>query len=438
MAAELPPQSEYPDVLYRVTSSSTFCLSSKPYDLPSPARSPDGPQLDLAVEFRDRSEFGVAVRCHLTAARTPPDGRDFYSPFISTTTSLRYAISIAKLHEQRGGRAITITVIDCRSLEASKPVWNAFSLADLFGVTGGNGSEDFKNEYIIFDGLEGTSSNSAESRYSDIELHLESLMPALQTILDFTKKRRFANLLEDVPPVTSFPTAKDADAAYELAQRIAPPQARMSVMMSLPLLQHRASSDVSGMHLAVVMCVSSKVSFSDSELLAHFAVVTSAKLGSKQIFVRDFLGQQYSPTIGSTTPETRDLHTCVLTLGGFLHLRQEQELKQLFAGLSSTAFILRKCLKPKGIVERIVKHCDRGLDDHESMSNIGARHLSNVFLDLRQAVQEAVSNMSCTSPLLKVYTYLSRASREAECAEGKTVSKLTVCVARLISTAGIQ
>ena len=367
----LPAQCNYPDVLYRVTSTMTYYPKSKkskrtkrrsivPYRFQSPESYKKGAPLDLSHEFGSTRSFATAVQCHILALSQVTGVGVFNSPFVSFTSSLRFAVSVAMIQQDRDHNDATITVVDCRSLQDRGPIWSAYQLASQFGILGKNGLADFMNEYLVFGTLQGDETNFRAVRYSDISVNFARLMPALHNIRDASRKRRFSDFMDDIPVEASLPTAHDGDYAFRLATHIAPKSAILPVMTSLLLFQERELAGNSQLHTAVVNLVVSKAKDADPGVLHHYPVVTAFTDGHRRLQVRDYLGPQYVPAIGSTTLETTDLCHCLFKLRYSLHENQEQTIATSLCQLSTVALVLRKFLVQRETPDTLIKQCDRG------------------------------------------------------------------------------
>ena len=445
----LPAQGNYPDVLYRVTSTMTYYPKTKkskkkkrrsivPYLFQVPECYKKGVPLDLSREFGSTRSFATAVQCHILAQSQVTGVGVFNSPFVSFTSSLRYAVSVAMIQEDRDHSDATITVIDCRSLQDHRPIWSAYRLASQYGIHGKNEFADFMDEYLVFDTLQGDEHNSCAVRYSDIKVSFARLMPALDSIRDTSRKRRFSDLMDDVPVEASLPTAHDGDYAFRLATHIAPKSVVLPVMTSLLLFQERELAGDPQLHRAVVDLVASKARDADPVILHHYAVVMAFTDGHRRLKVRDYLGPQYVPAMGSTTLETTDLCHCLFGLRYALHEDQEQIIASSLCQLSTVALVLRKFLVQKGTPDTLIKQCDRGDSTVWAESLLGASDLLSAFVELKQAVRHAVEHSSCTDPLLRLHDCLKEAWGVAKAASQLAVSMHPGQFQMLSSAAGVR
>ena len=416
----------------------TYLRSTQPYEFPSPKRCRLGGSLDLEEEFPTSEAFETACRCHLTAQWDIPGVGEFFSPFTSFTASLRYAISVAALQGKRGHRDITITAVDTKRLADAQPIWNAYKVACHLGITGKKGADDFQDEYLVFDTLQGDHSNAVTSQYTTLKGHLDRLMPALRNVKDKSRKRkRFSDYLDDVPMEASLPTEYDGDTACELATIIAPKQVRCTVMTSLLLLQHRELANDPRLHSAICELVVDKVKVAEAGVLPHYPELMSIVVGEVRLRLRDFLSPQYVPSEGSATPETTDLCHCLAKLRRRLHTHQDYIVARRVDGLSTAGLMIQEFLKLGGFYDPKSKQCDPSDTTVQCRPANGSQHLLEVFAGLQQAVQEAVDDVECISPLLWLHNWLKDASDAAKAASQLEVSIFRGCYQMLSSILGI-
>lgn len=425
----------------------------EPYRFQSPRTHKQGAPLDLLREFDGPRTFERNVQSHLLTDQRVTEAEVFDSPFISFTASFRYAVSVARIQAdiqkerqekrqnerwaQKEDDSITITVIDCKSLQNPGPLYNAFELASKFGILGKKGFEEFRDEYLLFGTLERNQENSTSVRYRDIKLHLGYLMPALHNIPHNPKKRRFSDGLDDIPIETALPTSRDGDSAFRLATMIAPKPAILSVMTSLLLFQNRELANDPRLHNAISELVVDKAKVAESSILSHHTELMSIVADPAPLTVRDFLGPQYVPAQGITTPETMDLCYCLLKLRRLLHTHQDFVVAGHLDGLLTPALMIQEFLELGGYYSATVKQSDGGDATPQNRSVNGSQELLGVFAGLQQAVQEAVDDLECTSPLLWLHECLKDASEAAKAASQLEVSILLDYYQMLSSISGV-
>lgn len=160
-STDLPTEATWPDHLFRVTSSLTWRRSSSDYGCTSAVHKKLSGRLRLEEAFPSEVAFKDAVNRHLKASHVIQSGGRFYTPFISTTTSFRYALSVAELHSQRGGTDVTLALIDTRLIARRTPIWDAEEIADLYHLD--RSTDDFKDEFLVFGSCRHLSSHSRPS-----------------------------------------------------------------------------------------------------------------------------------------------------------------------------------------------------------------------------------------------------------------------------------
>ena len=378
---------------------------------------------DPSDEFPERRSFESAVRYHFSAQRDLAGPGHLNTPFVSATTSIRYAVSVAELHAQRWGKSIAITTIDYKSLAHPRPIWNAYEVALQSNVERKTGIEDSRNEYLIYDAVEGNGYNSVTVPYFEIEPYLNRLMPSLRKLRNRNNKhRRFCDYLDEAPVKATLPAFQDGHTAYELAIRVAPKQIRLATMTSLLLLQRRELANDTELHIAISDLVVNGAKEAESGILTHYVELMCITAGSVRLRVRDFLSPQYVPARGSNSAETTHLCYCLLRLRRLLHTHQEYIFARRLNGLSTAALMLRKFLDPEGVADTMIKQFDRGESIARYQSVVGSQDLIDVFAGIRQAVQEAVNDLSCISPLVWLHDPLKEASVAASSASQLDVS----------------
>lgn len=445
-----PSQCTYPDVLYRVTSTLTHPFDSPKTVFRSAARQRKDslrsngnlPLEDLRFEeqFPRPRAFFEKVELHIDAQHRH-NGIPFDTPFISTTISLQYAISVAELHESWGARYVKITVIDTRALGVKKPIWDARDLANMLELGGSEGVAEWKNEFLIFDQLECAKDNSRIVRYHKIEPHLRDLLPNLLDARSKAHGKRFCNYFDD-PTAEPIPLNEEAinaaisaaiDTAWSIAQEIAPTAVRLPIAINLMLLHllHRDPSAVAPeVASRLVPEILRKSDLESLQILCRYRVLFTATHSEDLVLhVREFLEPRYQPPEHSDTVETRTTYEYLRRLHEALHNRQENLSNQLFE-LSTTALMVRRHTQRYPNLDSWIKKHDRGkASDPEKSGRVIA--LLTSFDLVKTSVTDAAISKVRTSPLSRLFDFLEGAARSLKAATRMQVCTQTDQQARL-------
>ena len=208
-------------------------------------------------------------------------------------------------------------------------------------------------------------------------------------------------------------------------------------MTSLLLLQHRELANDPRLHSAICELVVDKVKVAEAGVLPHYPELMSIVVGEVRLRLRDFLSPQYVPSEGSATPETTDLCHCLAKLRRRLHTHQDYIVARRVDGLSTAGLMIQEFLKLGGFYDPKSKQCDPSDTTVQCRPANGSQHLLEVFAGLQQAVQEAVDDVECISPLLWLHNWLKDASDAAKAASQLEVSIFRGCYQMLSSILGI-
>ena len=405
----LPPEALWPPHVFRVTSSITYSHEASPkltFISPLQRRKPEDTSLEQV--FPSAIKFREDLTSHLTAERVIETAEVFHSPFISITTSLRYALSVAELHYKRKGKNIIITVISTKLLEIRPPLWDAFQLASRFQTSASR--EDSRDEFLAFGIISGSSKSFKEVKYDNLVYKLGSFIPAVLDKKDSTK-RRFCNYWEDLPKRTKPFSKSEIKAASSMARSMSSYGTMIPLMVAVLCLEERAEWGTCVIEEVVKAVVFSPQIAKEDLQKTSFRFVLNTFYGPsarrKAMEVYDFLEADYQPPEASATTHVKHVHECLAALRPEFHERQAGELKRRVDS-SPTAVVAPQYVR--GHVEAIVKHTDRRTNELRKvlLEFIGSAELSTAFLKLRDEVE------GCrTSPLSRLNEQLLEAKGRA-------------------------
>jgi hypothetical protein len=359
----LPVQAEWPDYLFRVTSSLTFRRTTAECEgfFISPAQQFDNERkIVLQQEFPHRKAFVDKVSRHLKCSHTLEDPTIcFYTPSISTTISLKYALSVAELQYRRDATFVTITVIDTTTLPEPRPlIWDAEQASDEIHLP--KFRDDFKNEFLVFGALVAHPKGIQTVNYLDLVSRLGSFIPQ---ILDEeeTTRARFSNFFKKLTKRTTAYNRDQASVAFKIAQYIATPRTIIPLMIHVLLLHDRAADDRTIIQ-EVGELISRSAYLTKADIQAYFQPVVTVfytehkHRSGKAMDIYNFFDQGTKVRPSSMSKETRLVRECFRTLCKDLEAMQTLKIRQRF-DLTPTALIVRRFTR--GYVDSVVKSVDR-------------------------------------------------------------------------------
>jgi hypothetical protein len=387
--SSLPPQAEWPDYLFRVTSSLTFRRDDAAENqgrFVSPVQQVERTQeVALQDAFPYQHAFFDATARHLKCEHKLADpGCCFYSPFISTTISLKYALSVAEIQYRRKAKSITITVIDTTSIDSKPPIWDADYLSELIRLN--KSKHDFKDEFLVFGSLNARPEGFKTIKYPDLVYQLGGSVPELLDKQE-SSKDRFSNYFKDLPRRKDPYTSDQVKAAFKIAHSISARRTILPLTIQVLLLHESAASEKQvAEEIVKIVCDDF---LRDEDLAEHFHFVLSvrSKAGrehSTQVY--DFFCDEPQLPMLSMTKESRLLHECLRNLSRSLDYEQRCKIRQQF-DLSPTALVVRQYTH--GYADSIVKSVDRMLPECAMLQQYyqGGPQLRNAYKRLVTAVQ---------------------------------------------------
>ncbi len=364
-SACLPPQADWPEHVFRVTSTLTFrrtlLRSESQYSFTSPVEQHLKRRTSLSDAFQTDVQFKDAVVRHLKTSRVIESGGTFYSPFISTTTSLRYAFSVAELHYQREGQDITIAVIDRKLLEKRRPIWDAEEVADLIHLDRSPG--DFKNEYLVFGSIEASEKTLQAVKYVALTSKIGGFIPAFLE-RDNTQRARFSTFWRGIPKRKNPFTPFEIFSALQIARSMATNRLIIPLMVMVLLLEERRTYGSTCIDEVVEIV---RAHMHEDDYNAYFPFILNASYdqsttgaSSQCVNVYDFLDEQYHPRQESAAGEVKYVYQCLESLRRQLHDDQAVKIAKRF-NLTATALVVRQYTR--GHADKVVKSNDRWSED---------------------------------------------------------------------------
>ena len=422
-STSLPAEAEWPDYLFRVTSSLTWRRTVSPFSFISPVQQLYPAELTLIDAFPTHVAFKDAVARHLKTSHIIESGLAFRTPFISTTTSLRYALSVAELHHQRDGKEVTIAVIDTTLIQERRPIWDAAAIADLINLDCSKG--DFKDEFLVFGSIKASQESLKVARYHDLVYRIGGLLPAFLE-KDSSKRARFSTFWRGIPKRTTRFTPFEASSAFQIAQSMTTARLMIPLMVMVLFLEERVNYGTPCID-EVVELVSSRIRLEDID--AYFRFVLNASYGeptadttNDSITVYDFLDTEYCPRQASASTEVKYVNKCLVSLRRKLHENQAVKIKNRF-NLTATALVVRQFTRLDA--DKIIKTCDRGSSDFGNaiLQSTGGPDLALAFMKLKNEVED------CTvSPLSRLNGLLKTVKRDAPQEEVRLLRRKHECV----------
>ena len=225
-----PPQTEWPEHLFRVTSKLTWKRNSSNFAFVSPLQQLSVKELSPEDAFPRDVYFKDTVTRHLKAARSSDFGAAFNTPFISTTTSLRYALSVAELHFLRKGTDATITVIDTTLVEQRSPIWDAVQLAKLYHLQ--NPRANFQDEYLIFGSIKASQRPFKVVKYAGLTCSLGGFITDSAIFeRENVSQARFSNFWDEIPKRGKVFRPAEVDYALRIAESISTGRLKMPLLV---------------------------------------------------------------------------------------------------------------------------------------------------------------------------------------------------------------
>ena len=398
----LPAEAAWPDHLFRVTSSLTWRRSSSEYSFTSAVHKKLSGRLRIEEAFPTEVAFKDAVNRHLKASHVIQSGGIFYTPFISTTTSFRYALSVAELHTQRGGTDVTLCLIDTRLIARQSPIWDAEELADRFHLD--RSKDDFKDEFLVFGSLQAARQSFKGVKYLDLVYKLGAYIPAFLEN-ENQRRARFATFWRDVPQRNGPLKPHEIAAAIRLARLISTDHMMVAMTLMVLLLEEPNTYGMSYLSEIVELAHSN---IDKSDIDAYFRFVLTASYGQELadstkefIHVYDYQDEEYHPRQASVSDTMKDYNCALASLCRKLNDVQVRQIKKLF-DLSPTALVVRQYTR--GHADMVVKCFDRCNGNMRSLiSQVPASgELTIAFANLTSEVWKCkVNPLSRLNRLLK-------------------------------------
>lgn len=393
----LPPQADWPGFLFRVTSSLTWRrTTSTDCSFVSPVQQLEHPhEISLEAAFPCRSAFDDAVARHLKCSHVIGDGRCFHTPFISTTSSFRYALSVAELHYRRDGDHITIGVMDTTLLKSKTPIWDAEHVSNIIHL--GKSKDDFKDEYLVFGSIKASPEGFKCVNYLDLVYRIGSFIPEILDKKE-TSRSRFATYWKGIPQRTRPYTSVEAAAAFEIARSIATKRTMVPLMINVLLLHESTLGETVIIdEVTEQVCTSSYLTKADFQAYFQFVVSASYSVmghGSRSpesMNIYDFFGQEHKARESSMTKETRLVTRCMAVLRKKLHDVQAVRIRRHF-DLTPTALVVRQFTF--GYADLVIKSIDRrasNIDDILRQYQAGTQ-LAQAYSTLVRSVEKCKLN----------------------------------------------
>ena len=360
-STNLPAEATWPDHLFRVTSSLTWRRSSSGYSFTSAVHKKLSGRLRLEEAFPSEIAFKDAVNRHLKASHVIQSGAKFYTPFISTTTSFRYALSVAELHSQRGGTDVKLALIDTRLIGRQAPIWDAEQIADLYHLD--RSTDDFKDEFLVFGSLQASRQSFKAVKYLDLVYKLGAYIPDFLENMN-AGRARFATFWRDVPRRNEPLKPHEVAAAMQIARFMSTDHMMVAMTLMVVLLPERTSYGMTYVN-DIVELIRSNIDESDIDAYFRFVLTasTSQELADSTkefINVYDYHDEQYHPRQSSASSTMKDYNCALACLCRQLNDTQVLQIRKLF-DLSPTALIVRQYTR--GHADQVVKCSDRGSGD---------------------------------------------------------------------------